>query len=150
MLAYRLVKAKHALDAFTGEAARRYGGRWNRPGIPMVYAAQSRALAAQETLVHFGGEERNIDFVVYEVDVPDDLLLRLRVEDLPRDWRNSIPADSTQELGSAWQMALSSPALAVPSVLVPEEYCVLLNPLHPDTRRITVSFPIPFEFDGRL
>ena len=38
--------------AMSGEGARRYGGRWNPPGLPAVYLAESRALAALEILVH--------------------------------------------------------------------------------------------------
>ena len=30
----------------SGDGARLYGGRWNSPGRPMVYAAESAALAA--------------------------------------------------------------------------------------------------------
>ena len=57
MRCYRLVKARHALEAFTGAGARSFGGRWNRAGTPMVYAAESLALAPLETVVHFPREE---------------------------------------------------------------------------------------------
>lgn len=150
MRAYRIVKRRHMVEAFTGAGARAWGGRWNRPGTPMVYAAQTRALAALESLVHFGGEERRIEFVLYGIDIPDELLLAIDPAALPADWRGAEPSALTQEIGSAWQAEGRSAALLVPSVLVPEEYCVLLNPEHPDTRRIQVEFPQPFEFDGRL
>ena len=60
MQAFRIVKRRHAADAFNGEGARIYGGRWNRPGTPVVYAAHTRALAALESLAHFGGAERRL------------------------------------------------------------------------------------------
>jgi RES domain-containing protein len=41
-------------------------------------------------------------------------------------------------------------ALAVPSAIVPAEFCILLNPGHPDARRVVVHFPEPFSFDERL
>ena len=43
--AWRIVKARHALRAFTGEGAHLYGGRWNSPGVAVVYTAGSAALA---------------------------------------------------------------------------------------------------------
>ena len=150
MNAYRVVKKRHALSAFSGEGARTYGGRWNYPGVPIVYAAQSRALAALEALAHFGGAERRIPFVVFEIDIPDELVLALDVSTLPRDWRSADPRGATQAVGSEWQASARSPALTVPSVLIPQESCVLLNPEHPGTSRIMLSYPEAFEFDGRL
>ena len=150
MRAHRLVKARRAIDAFTGEGARHYGGRWNRAGIPMVYCAQSLSLAALETFVHFSGEERGIGFVAFAIDVPDACIERLAARELPRDWRSEAPPASTQDLGSEWQRSGRSVALAVPSVIVPSEACLLLNPAHPDTRRVLVHFPEDFAFDSRL
>jgi RES domain-containing protein len=150
MRAFRIVKRRHALTAFSGDGARAYGGRWNLPGTPMVYAAQTRALAALESLAHFGGAERRMAFVTFEIEIPDRLALRLDAAELPRDWRSEEPGAATQSLGTAWQRGGRSVALVVPSVLVPQEHCVLLNPQHPDTVKVMVSYPEPFTFDGRL
>ena len=150
MRAYRIVKKQHVLAAFTGDGAREYGGRWNFPGIPMVYAAHTRALAALESLAHFGGTERRLQFVTFELEIPDKLALQLNMAELPRDWRSEEPRESTQALGSEWQRSGRSAALVVPSVHVPQEYCVLLNPEHPDIDKIMVGFPEPFTFDSRL
>ena len=150
MKAYRLVKARHAAEAFNGEGARLYGGRWNAVGTPMVYAAQSRALAAMETLVHTSGADRRIQTVIYEIDIPDRFAHTLDRNDLPPDWQSLSPPASLQAIGSAWQASRESPALLVPSVMIQEEYCILLNPEHPDTQAIQVHYPMPFEFDGRL
>ena len=150
MRAFRIVKRRHALTAFSGDGARAYGGRWNFPGIPMVYAAHTRALAALESLAHFGGAERRMEFVTFEIDVPDRLTMRVEAGALPRDWRNEEPSASTQALGSEWQRGRHSAALVVPSVLVPQEYCVLLNPEHPDIDQVMVAYPEPFTFDSRL
>jgi RES domain-containing protein len=150
MRAFRIVKKRHVLTAFSGDGARAYGGRWNLPGIPMVYAAQTRALAALESLAHFGGAERRMAFVTFEIEIPDRLAMRVDVAGLPRDWRSSEPTAATQALGSEWQREGRSAALVVPSVLVPQEHCVLLNPEHPDTDKILVTYPEPFVFDARL
>jgi RES domain-containing protein len=150
MRAFRIVKKRHALDAFSGDGARAYGGRWNHPGIPMVYAAQTRALAALEALAHYSGAERRIALVTFEIEVPDKLSIQLKAADLPSGWRNEEPSAATQDLGSEWQIGRRSAALVVPSVLIPQEFCVLLNTEHLDTDKIMVSYPEPFEFDGRL
>jgi RES domain-containing protein len=116
----------------------------------MVYAAQTRALAALEGLAHFGGAERRIAFVTFAIEVPDELVLRLATANLPGDWRREEPGAGTQELGSAWQMGGKSVALLVPSALIPQEFCLLLNPEHPDTRKVAIRYPEPFRFDDRL
>jgi RES domain-containing protein len=150
MKAFRIVKKRHALTAFSGDGARTFGGRWNRPGVPMVYAAHTRALATLEALAHFAGAERRIAFVTFEIDVPDDLVLRISPADLPADWRREEPTAATQDLGSAWQLEGKSVALLVPSALIPQEHCLLLNPEHSDTRNVMVGYPEPYRFDGRL
>ena len=150
MQAFRIVKEKHVLTAFSGDGARAYGGRWNRPGVPMVYAAQTRALVALEALAHFAGAERRIPFVTFEIEVHDSLVIRLAPGDLPPDWRSEEPRASTQDLGSEWQLRGDSVALLVPSALIPQEYCLLLNPEHPDSRKVMVHYPEQFRFDARL
>ena len=150
MRAFRIIKKRHMLTAFSGDGARAYGGRWNVPGIPMVYAAHTRALAALESLAHFGGAERRLQFVTFEIEIPDSLVMRIELSGLARDWRRAEPGASTQALGSEWQRSGRSVALLVPSVHVPQEYCVLLNPDHPDTDKIMVAYPEPFSFDERL
>lgn len=150
MQAFRIAKRRLAAGAFTGEGARAHGGRWNRPGVPMVYAAQTRALAAMETLGHFRGAERRIAFVTFEIEIPERCVIRLEAGDLPQGWRSQEPSAATQDLGSAWRREGRSVALAVPSVHIPQEFCVLLNPEHADSDKVIVSYPVDFEFDERL
>lgn len=150
MQAFRIVKRRHAAEAFTGEGARLHGGRWNHPGTPIVYAAHTRALAAMETLAHFAGAERRIAFVTFEIEVPGRLATRLDPAQLPKGWRSREPAPSTRDLGTRWQREGLSVALAVPSVLIPQEFCLLLNPEHPDADKVMVSYPVAFAFDERL
>ena len=150
MRVFRIVKKRRAADAFSGEGARLYGGRWNLPGTPMVYCAETRALAALESLGHFQGAERRIPFVIFAVDVPDGDVRTLALERMPPGWASREPVQATQEAGSAWQHAAGSVALRVPSVHVPREWCVLLNPEHPRTRGVVVHYPEDYAFDERL
>ena len=150
MRAYRIVKKRHVLSAFSGDGAKAYGGRRNRPGIPMVYAAESRALAALEALVHFQGAERHIEFVMFEIEIPAPLMKREDESSMPPGWRTPDPQAATQDVGSEWQLEMRSVALLVPSVLIAGEHCVLLNPEHPDSSRVMIGYPAAFAFDGRL
>lgn len=147
--AFRLIKARHANGAFSGEGARLAGGRWNLPGTPLVYASESLSLAALETFVHLQPVDERVRYVWFRVTIPANVVID-RQASLPGSWRSSPPSEATQALGSAWAKQLSSAVLRVPSILVPGEYNLLLNPQHPQFSRLKISNPEPFDFDGRL
>ena len=46
---WRLTRERYADSAFSGEGARQHGGRFNSPGTPVVYTAESLPLALVET-----------------------------------------------------------------------------------------------------
>jgi RES domain-containing protein len=56
----------------------------------------------------------------------------------------------SRSIGSAWLAAGASALLVVPSVIVEEESNVLLNPSHPDARRIFAVKTRRFLFDPRV
>ncbi|MBI5488574.1 MAG: RES domain-containing protein [Deltaproteobacteria bacterium] len=149
--AWRIVKTRHAADAFSGEGARLYGGRWNHRGTSVVYAADSLALAALEQFMHLAGKHVAIRFVCFRIDVPDavnvDVLPR---GSLPRNWRREPAPDETKDLGTAWVRRGAAAVLRVPSVVVPVEHDFVLNPGHPDFTRLRLSKPQPFTFDPRM
>ena len=133
--AWRLVKAAHAASAFDGEGARRFGGRWNARGTPMVYLGGTLSLAALEVFIHLSAEDARLRFVAMALDIPDVVTIEdLEPEKLPRDWRNEPPPAACQALGTAWAKKEGAAVLRVPSVIVPVEWNVLLNPRHPDFR----------------
>jgi RES domain-containing protein len=84
---FRIAKARHARDAFDGEGARRYGGRWNSPGTPLVYTSATRALAVLELLVHLQASELLATYVLIEATFEAALVERLEPVRLPRNWR---------------------------------------------------------------
>ena len=103
LTAWRITKRKHAKTAFSGEAARQFGGRWNHPGVAVVYTAGSQSLAALEMLVHLDSSELLQKYVLFEVAIEESLVTQVERSQLPRDWR-ADPASS------AWGL---SPAAAV-------------------------------------
>lgn len=139
MLAWRLCREPFA--DLSGAGARLYGGRWNRPGRPLVYAASTAALAVLEVRVH--------------LDLPPDLipddyvLLTIDLADLPVEALSSLPEDP-QAYGDEWLRAQRTPVLQVPSAIVPESANLLFNPAHPRAQAVRVVSVRPFEFDRRL
>jgi RES domain-containing protein len=149
--AWRLDKARHAKDAFTGNGARRVSGRWHRQGVPVVYVSESMALSVLEKFVHLGFDASHIKFVYFKIEIPDSVMVeKLKSVDLPDDWTVEPPGDSTKEIGSRWAQETKSAVLRVPSVLVPKSWNYLLNPSHRDFKKIKISDPMPFVFDARM
>ncbi|MBU2601964.1 MAG: RES domain-containing protein [Actinobacteria bacterium] len=146
---WRLVTARFADSAFSGEGARLHGGRWNRKGVPMVYTAGSQSLALLEMLVQ--DDPLRARYVVIAADIPEQVAIdRLTERDLPADWRELGAREDLRELGSAWARGLSSAVLAVPSAVLPAESNYLLNPLHPAFDQIEIGEAQPFFTDLRL
>ena len=151
MRIWRLCHQRFAASAFDGEGARLYGGRWNHKGLPLVYCSATLSLAVLEVLVHHRVAIPPQDFVAVPAELPARLkITTLTMNDLPAAWQQDPAPAHLQELGSDWLRNASSVALAVPSVLVPQEYNYLLNPRHQDFARLVIGQPEPFPFDARL
>ncbi len=144
------MKAKHALGAFDGEGARLGGGRWNSPGIAMVYTSQSAALAALELLVHLGRSRSLADYVIFSCEFDDRVVESVDPRKLPADWRTYPAPPSLQQVGDLWARELRSAVLQVPTAVVEGESNFLLNPEHSDFKLIRLSKSRPFGFDPRL
>jgi RES domain-containing protein len=140
----------HADKAMSGDGSYRRGGRWNPPGIRVVYCADSRSLALVEVLANvrrpalLGAQP----WVVIRVDVPEDLVER--PDRVPESWRETPYSSATQAFGAEWVQAQRSVALRVPSAVVPGEFNYLLNPAHPRFAKVRLGKPEPFSFDPRL
>jgi RES domain-containing protein len=148
--AWRIVKARYSSAAFTGEGARVEGGRWNSVGIPLVYLAESRSLAALEMLVHLEFDDLLKDYRLISATFDRKLLREIAPADLPSNWRQNPPARSTMLLGDRWVALGDSVVLGVPSTIVPAESNFILNPQHPDFHKVELGKPQPFRFDRRL
>lgn len=146
---WRLLTARFAATAFSGEGARLYGGRWNRKGVPMVYTAGSQSLAVLEMLVQ--DDPLRARYVMIPATLPRNLKIeRVTADQLPADWRRLSAWDQLQAIGSDWAKSRSSAVLAVPSSVIPVETNYLLNPLHPSFARIEIGEPQDFFTDPRL
>jgi RES domain-containing protein len=125
----------------SGDGARLYGGRWNTPGRPLIYAAETAALAVLEVRVHL-----DLDWDM----LPDDyVLVAIDTAAIVAETIHE-PPDDPQTIGDAWIESRRSALLRVPSFIVPESYNVLINPVHPDALSIQLGPVRPFRFDQRL
>jgi RES domain-containing protein len=147
--AWRIVKAKHAAAAFSGDGAAKTGGRWNSRGVPVVYASGTKSLAALETLVHLNPPVP-FQYVAFRLQFDAALVENIPLNRLPADWRVEPPPPSTKAIGDAWAREVRSAVLALPSVIVPGELNYLLNPAHPAFKKISIGKPERFAFDPRL
>lgn len=151
MIVWRITRAAH--QSLDGEGARLFGGRWNSEGRPAVYTSTSLSLAAIEYLVHVEPLLAPSDLVAMEIEVPNAAGIGAEVtpEQFPAgDWREYPAPDWEAELGDLWLEDGTFLWLAVPSAVVPREYNVLINPLHPRMKAVRVVSTHPFSFDSRL
>jgi RES domain-containing protein len=147
MIGWRVAKKRHPV--YDGTGAMRAGGRWNSPGSPAIYSADSFAGALLEILAHalrprtLPGPHHAV-----RIDVPDDLLEIVEPDGVPNwDERNSPEALA---FGDRWLRERRSAVLVVPAVASrPVGRLLIVNPLHPASRRIEVSpaFDVPWMSD---
>lgn len=150
LTAWRIVKRRLIKAAFTGDGARRYGGRWNSKGVPLIYTAQHQSLAALEMLAHLDTSELLASYVAIPVEFDEALVARVESAALPEDWRRYPAPGILRAIGDDWALSGKSAVLRVPSVLVTSESNFLLNPRHPEFLKIKIGKPEPFAFDARF
>ncbi len=153
MRVHRIERGKYLDQILSGRgAARSERNRWNGLNTPMVYAAQSRALALLELLVHTDfrkGAPQDRYYV--EIEIPDDLAIaQLEVKELPKHWNSNPPGFETQQVGDLFVAQQQAALLRVPSSIVPEEYNYLINPLHKAMARIAVISIEELNIDSRI
>jgi RES domain-containing protein len=145
VLAYRIADSRHAI--FSGEGARLIGGRWNPPGMPVIYAAASFAGAVLEVLVHQNLGEVPVTHACVAIDIPEQVSVE-RCSLKPASWNDRVAA---RAFGRAWLEERRSCVLLVPSVILAgKEHNVLLNPAHPDFTSVRAGDPELVVWDKRL
>lgn len=140
-------------DDLSGKGAEITGGRWNQKGVAVVYAAENRALACLETVVHLAAGGLPFNRYLVEISIPDpvwDAAQRETPASLPVGWDAAPASRASISFGTAWLRSGRSAVLVIPSVIVPEECCVLINPVHPDSRSISAVKSRRWLYDPRL
>lgn len=149
MRLWRIAQRKYALDRLCAGSAL-YGGRWNPVGVPALYCGASIAICALEKFVHVG-QAVLPPLVLVAVDLPDDCdIFAPTTNDLPVRWDELPTSASAQALGRTWLEGGQTLAMRVPSVVLPEENNVIVNPLHQGYAQVQLTLIRPFTFDRRM
>lgn len=150
MIVYRLCK-KAYVDDLSGHGAELNGGRWNNRGLPALYTASSRALAAFEVAVHVPLGIMPVDYYMTAIEVPDNCgITKVVIADLPSNWNSNPMVKATQYLGDDFLLEKTNLLLQVPSASVAGDFNYVINTRHPDFKSLKVVSSEPFVFDSRL
>ena len=148
---YRVLRRKYARNPFDGEGAYRYGGRWSSPGSRLGYTSEHQSLAMLEYFVHLDRDDPPDDLVLARAEVPDDVPRAIvPISNLPANWRDAAALGELARIGDEFAEKGERCLLVVPSVLAPNERNCLINPAHPDCRRIVVHELEPLTYDPRM
>lgn len=116
----------------------------------MVYTSSSVALAVLETLAYRKARRPLPPRHLYRIVLDENQVTWLEPDQLPENWMAYPHPESTQAIGDGWVTSGETTALAVPSVLAPQESNIVLNNEHPDFVRLHIEGPEVFPFNPRL
>ena len=146
---YRLCRAGHA--DLSGTGAKLFGGRWNSRDKALVYCSEHRSLAALEYLAHFINNIIPDELVMLTISVETGINIEeVKEVNLPANWKDYPPIHELSSIGDEWIKNSSSVILKVPSVIIDYEYNYLINPLHKDFDKISITKNEKIRFDGRF
>jgi RES domain-containing protein len=148
---YRLTRRMYAgNNPFDGEGAFLFGGRWSSVGTRVCYASTHRSLAILEYRAHIDLSFLPDDLVIATLEVPDDLA-PLPTPSLPGSWKDYPAPSLLRKIGDRFVAEGRSALMLVPSVLIPQENNVMINPLHSDVSKMKRQKKfVSFTYDRRL
>lgn len=148
--AWRITRKKYLDQAFSGEGAKIWGGRWNPAGYPAVYCAENLSLAILELIVHLEDDIDIESFIAIPVSYDSKTVRTLEYSQLPEAWDHLPISPASMRIGKEWLDEKKFLALKVPSIIVPIDSNYILNPLHPDFSQIKIGEPQEIRFDPRI
>ena len=135
-----------------GKGAEITGGRWSAVGTPMLYVAPTIALSCLETIVHLDGSMSiPLNRFLVKIEVQEDIWKKATklVSAAHIGW-DTLPAGAVSlEWGTNWCKKNSSLLAFIPSVIVPEEFIVLLNTRHVSMPSLKVTKIRKWNYDPR-
>ena len=137
----------------SGKGAEKTGGRWNRKGTPMIYTSVTRSLACLETVVHLSsGDALPLNRYLVQIEIPVALWASRAVLDplIYVGWDAEPASKVSMDWGTTWIHGTTTLLAEVPSVIVPEERNILINPTHPDLAKFTAVKTRKWTYDQRL
>ncbi len=148
---YRITQEKFAED-LSGNGSRLFGGRWNSEGVFALYTSSSRSMALLETLAHTPAKMLNENnYQLITLSIPDGIFSEeVQVSSLPNQWDAADTRLFTKRIGDKFLNENNNLVLAVPCVLMPEEFNYLINPLHKDMKKVKLVHKRRISFDKRI
>ena len=120
-------------------------------GSAVVYASESKALAALELFVNLGDEGREIRLVCIQAEIPDTLKIsEIKLSVLPENWRETPAPEALMSFGAEWYRKSETAVLRAPSVVITTEFNYLINLSHPDFKKIKITPPEDVCYDPRM
>ena len=148
---WRISHKKYTNIALIGEGYNCGRGRWNSKGTALIYTSATLSLATLETLVYMEIENFSNIFVSISIKIPDSFYIQQVDESLlPHNWRDTPPTEALASIGDKWFTSQTTVVLKVPSAIIPQEYNYLINPLHPDFEKTSITPPQPFILDRSI
>lgn len=135
-------------DEIDGEGARQRGGRWNSVGLPVVYTSTTISLSLLELLIYNATYEELRNNYLMKIEVPPFLATDIIPITVKQQWQEDI--GYSRFIGDSFLTAKNLLLLKVPSAIIPEESNILINPRHPDIKKVKIIKASPFQFDNRL
>jgi len=148
MIVYRISNPLYSND-ISGTGAKLYGSRWNSKGLSMLYTSSYISLAILEMLVHTNFDDYAISLDLVYIEIPDTLDYKeIKIARLKTNWVEDI--SYTQFMGDEFIKSMQAPLLKIPSAIIEEEYNYIVNPLHPEFKKVKIDKIKSFRPDKRL
>ena len=147
MIVYRIANEEFKTD-ISGEGSAIYGGRWNSIGMKLLYTSEFISLTILESLVHFRSDLIPPSQFLLYIDIPEKDIIEISTDKLNSGWVTE--PDYTQWIGDQFINSNQAMILKVPSVIVPQESNLLINPLHKDFKKVKLISTELLQLDKRL
>ncbi len=128
---FRGAQSQQIDHVFSGDGGMYVAGRWNHKGTKAIYCSQSISLCTLESLSHNGLSVSGFSYYKFSIEIPDELIIQYNISDLPSEWYvTPSPNVNRDFVAENFYIPNTYLAMAVPSVMVPEECNLVINPLH--------------------
>lgn len=139
MTVYRFIKSIHS-DFLGVEGTKQFGGRWSSIGTPVLYTSESKSLAFSELAVHIPIVFLPEKYFLATILLPENIKSQIAVLRVPpAGWDYKKFSNKAQQLGDKFMKNNTHLCLKVPSAIIDGAFNYLLNPLHPDYKKLKVE-----------
>jgi len=144
---FRVAQTQQADIVFSGDGGLYVAGRWNHKGTKAIYCSQSLSLCTLEWLSHNGLSVPRFSYYKFSIEIPDELIIYYNISDLPSEWDDTPSSNSNRDFVSKnFYTPKKYLAMAIPSVMVPEEFNLVINPLHSSFEKAQETILVPRQY----